>query len=429
MNSNMTLILTVGGSYQPLLKSIQSAPGAHIHFLCSEDRDRVKGSYQQVVGSGNVLKSSPEKTGPDLPNLATLAGLPARQFQVHRIEHFDDLNECYLAALAAIEDARTHSPDARIVVDYTGGTKSMSAGLAAAALDDGRCEIRLVSGMRANLEKVADQTEFVRPVRVLDVQARRRLAYARVYLERFDYASAARVLEDALARYTSEEMEHRVATACSLCRAFDAWDRFDHAAARQMLAPIPRELVARYTGFLTLLLENRGHGFELVEDLLRNAERRAAQERYDDAVGRLYRAAELTAQQWLKLRHEIDTSDLPVERLPDRFRAELSDRGKLDRSGPVEIGLRDAWRLIACFPNDPLGDGYSKIEKPLLDFLTVRNRSLFAHGTTPIGKTDYLRHGAQMSQFLADAIDGAVTALGRKRFLELAQFPQSFPEQ
>jgi hypothetical protein len=33
-----------------------------------------------------------------------------------------------------------------------------------------------------------------------------------------------------------------------------------------------------------------GHGYEIVEDLLLNAERRAMQDRYDDAVGRLYRA-------------------------------------------------------------------------------------------------------------------------------------------
>jgi hypothetical protein len=39
-----------------------------------------------------------------------------------------------------------------------------------------------------------------------------------------------------------------------------------------------------------------GHGYEIVEDLLLNAERRAMQDRYDDAVGRLYRALELLVQ-------------------------------------------------------------------------------------------------------------------------------------
>ncbi|MDB9309098.1 hypothetical protein PN471_10700 [Aphanizomenon sp. CS-733/32] len=39
-----------------------------------------------------------------------------------------------------------------------------------------------------------------------------------------------------------------------------------------------------------------GHGYEIVQDLILNAERRATQQRYDDAVGRLYRALELLAQ-------------------------------------------------------------------------------------------------------------------------------------
>ena len=43
-----------------------------------------------------------------------------------------------------------------------------------------------------------------------------------------------------------------------------------------------------------------GHGLEAVEDLLRNAERRASQQRYDHAVGRFYRAMELTEQLLLK---------------------------------------------------------------------------------------------------------------------------------
>ena len=44
----------------------------------------------------------------------------------------------------------------------------MTAGLAAAALDDGRCEISLGAGQRNDLSVVQDQTEFVRPIHVWD---------------------------------------------------------------------------------------------------------------------------------------------------------------------------------------------------------------------------------------------------------------------
>lgn len=427
MSAKTILILTVGGSHQPILKSIEAAPTAHIHFLCSQDQGRAKGSYLQVIGEGKILKSRPDLPGPDLPNIATLAKLEPERFHVHQIAHFDNLSDCYLDALRIIEQSRGGDPEARVVVDYTGGTKSMSAGLAAAALDDGRCEIRLVSGMRANLDRVSDRSEFVRPVGVLDLQARRGLAHASVFLERYDYASAARVLEDTLARYTSQEMEQRVATACSLCRAFDAWDRFDHRAARQLFDPIGRGVVDEYKAFLCAVSEKKGHGFELVEDLLRNVERRAAQGRYDDAVGRLYRAVELAAQQWLKLRHEIDTGNVALERVPESARGDwIDERGKPGE--PLKMGLRNAWTLIRAFPDDPLGAAFSTIEKSFLDFLAVRNQSLFAHGTSPVSESDYARHAVAMQSFLSECIELAVAALGKKRVLRLPQFPQRLPD-
>ncbi|MDY0170723.1 MAG: TIGR02710 family CRISPR-associated CARF protein, partial [Thermoguttaceae bacterium] len=372
MSDQPILVLTVGGSYQPVLKSLQQTPAARVYFLCSVDQDRAKGSYHQVNGQGNVLKSRPDLSGPDLPCLATLAHLEPDRYEVHTIEHFDDLSHCYLAAAEAIEQARRSRPDARIVVDYTGGTKSMSAGLAAAALDDGRCKIRLVAGMRANLEKVADGTEYARPVPVLDLQSRRRLRFVAEFLKRFDYASAARLLEETLSRGAGEGMESRLREACNLCRAFDAWDRFDHRQAAQLLAPIGRGVADAHRAFLTVMLSERATGFELLEDLLRNAERRAAQGRYDDAVGRLYRAIELCAQQWLHLKYSLDTSDLALERVPEEFREETGLKSALVHS-PVKIGLRQAWQLICAFPDDPLGRAFAAIENRVMDFLSLRN--------------------------------------------------------
>ena len=127
---------------------------------------KLKGSYSQVIGEGKVLKSKRDLDKPDLPNIATLTRLHPEQICIHHISHFDDLNTCYIDALQIIEQARSDFPEAHIIVDYTGGTKSMTAGLTAAALDDGKCDISLVAGRRDDLVVVQDQTEFVRPVRV-----------------------------------------------------------------------------------------------------------------------------------------------------------------------------------------------------------------------------------------------------------------------
>jgi CRISPR-associated protein (TIGR02710 family) len=198
----------------------------------------------------------------------------------------DNLNECYLQAASLIEQVHVDNPDASVIADYTGGTKSMTAGLAAAALDDGQCEIRLVTGARPDLQIVADRTDFVRPIHVWDTQVARQLRVAIRFIARYDYASAAAFLEETSRRFASDE---KLTRWISFCRAFDAWDRFDHQAAQALLDAYEGHF-GGHKAFLSMLMGAKiHHGWELVEDLLLNSERRAVQARYDDATGRLYR--------------------------------------------------------------------------------------------------------------------------------------------
>lgn len=413
------LILTVGGSHQPIVRSIQQNQPDFVHFLCSADRDRTKGSYTQVIGEGKVLKSAPQLDKPDLPNIVTLTGLSAEQYAVHQIEHFDDLNDCYLSALRLIERVHAEHPDAKIIADYTGGTKSMTAGLVAAALDDGRCEIQLVTGQRQDLRQVTDQTEFVRPVWVWDAQVQRRMRTAREFIAHFDYAGAARLLEDTVMRFASKSTLSTLQRCLSLCRAFDAWDRFDHETARRLLQPYRGQFVGHAIA-LDAILTGKGHGFEWVEDLLLNAERRAAQGRYDDAVGRLYRALELTAQVWLRQRYDLDTSNVDVARVPEAMRARLEKMR--DEKGVVKIGLLLAWDVLAAFPDDPIGAAFAAQRGELLDFLSVRNESLFAHGQRPVSQQDYEAHAPRVTAFLHAVIKTACEQQ-KRRFNPLLQLP------
>ena len=414
------LILTVGGSHQPLVRSIQQNLPNLVYFLCSADGGKLKGSYTQVLGEGNVCSSRPGLDAPDLPNIVQQAALQPGQFDVRQIAEFDNLSECYLAAMRLIDEAHRSYPDARLLADYTGGTKSMTAGLAAAALDDGRCEIQLVSGLRQDLVKVVDQTEFVRPVRVWDAQIARRIQAARNVLARYDYVGAARILEDAAARFASDQTLDMLQRWLSLCRGFDAWDRFDHAAARQLLQPY-RKHVVPYCQFLDSLLGEKGHGFEWVEDLVQNAGRRAAQERFDDAVGRLYRALELAAQTWLQIRYEIQTGNADLTRVPESQREALGRHR--NEKGIAKIPLLAAWDTIAAFADDPLGQAFLPRRDRLINFLTTRNNSLFAHGFRPISSTDYRVQSGEVMAFLEQTIELALVTLGKRRTAGLHQFP------
>jgi hypothetical protein len=419
--------VTVGGSHQPILASLEQHRPERVWFLCSDDSGKVKGSYVQVAGEGKVLRSDFKLDKPDLPCITALAGLARERYEVRTIKEFDDLNACYLAAAEVIDAARRERPGAPLVADYTGGTKSMTAGLAAAALDDGQVEISLVVGRRPDLVKVQDRTEFVRPIPVWDAQMARRLRAARELLQRHDYAGACDLLRTAAARFAGEKTLERVGRAIALCRGFDAWDRFDHAGARQCLEGHKADFVPLWR-VLDWLTTDRGHGFERVEDLLRNAERRAVQGRYDDAVGRLYRALEMAAQTWLRERHGIDTSDVDPGRAPEGTRPRL-ERGRSEedgRPGPIRIGLWDAWELITAWPDDPLGRLFGPKRNEVRTFLNVRNQSLFAHGERPVSQGDYALHAPGLLAWLDGCIEVAVADLGRRRPVRLPQLPTDF---
>ena len=250
------LILTVGGSHAPLLTAIETIKPERVIFLCSDDQGGAKGSYLQVEGTGKVLCSKVPKREPttsDLPNLATLANLSPDRYEVIRISQFDNLQECFQKAAEVIRQQRSSYPDARIVADYTGGTKSMTAGLAMAALEDERCELGLVTGTRRNLSLVQPGTQFAHAVKVWDLRALRRFTQIAEALNRFDYAAAQERLEAVAMTYICESLLSRVKAAVAACRAFDAWDRFAHADARDLLQPYKSDFIE----YFLILVEPR----------------------------------------------------------------------------------------------------------------------------------------------------------------------------
>ena len=418
------LILTVGGSHEPIVESIEHNSPDFVFFLCSDDIGSTKGSYVQVAGDGNVLRSSFDLASPDLPNIATLTGLQAERFEIRRITKIDDLSDCYRVAAGVIRDAHARFEHSTIFADYTGGTKSMTAGLVAAALDDGECALTMVTGVRKDLKKVVDRTSLVRSVQIADLQLLRRVKIAEELLARYDYAAAGEVIEEASRLCQHDESFQQLAEFATLCRGFDAWDRFDHQAANACLFGLPKGRCGQQKAFLEVMMERRGHGFEMVEDILLNAARRAAQHRYDDATGRLYLATEMTAQIWLTARYEIQTGDVDVAKVPEGVRPSLQK--KADDKGRIRIALVDAWDLISEMPDDSVGQRFRPFRAELLKFLSVRNESLLAHGIQPVSEQHFKLHSRAITKFIAEIIDLAAGTLNKKRKVPATQFPTTF---
>ena len=413
------LVASVGGSPQPIITSIAQGKPDKICFTCSR------------------------RSAKTIDDICTKAKAENITRQINIIDDIDDINKCYADSLALLQHLREEFPEAKIIADYTGGTKSMSAGLATAAMDTKNITLGLVSGARFSLRQVTAGTQSLRTSHAIKIHLERRVLTISECFARFDYPAATSWLEETLTLPDiNSEKAAMLQKWLALSRALDSWDKFDHASAWKIL----HNYRAEYTELLMFLeaviwsrkkldttlhmeelpeLSNspKGHGYEPVEDLYLNAKRRASQGRFDDAVARLYRALELLAQIRLKLAYDIDTGNIVLNKLPPEMRPEYKNLAEgTDR---IRLPLTPAFDLLAKladFHDEPLGNLYHKqYHGKLRNFLRIRNKSLMAHGFTPIRTDDYSKE----ELFVKSLLDEVFSNLHLKPYAMRIQFPLS----
>ncbi|PMB40839.1 hypothetical protein CEN41_18525 [Fischerella thermalis CCMEE 5330] len=147
------LLVTVGGSFQPIVTVIRSLQPDRVIFIAS---DGEKGSKSQVIGEGTPCEV---RRGAEvierLPNIPTQVNL-GENFQPERdlilVQNPDNLAECYSKICNCIRNLQQESGH-QIMADYTGGTKTLSAALVMAAVDCG-ISLYITIAARDNLVKV-----------------------------------------------------------------------------------------------------------------------------------------------------------------------------------------------------------------------------------------------------------------------------------
>lgn len=387
---NEILVCTVGGSHQPILTAIREVKPDFIVFLCSgRDPGTGKpGSVEQIKGKGKVIKANPYDEKPTLANIPTQAELPEGSYEVVEIPA-DDLDRAFMVIRKTLADLVDRYPRARIVADFTGGTKSMTAALVIAALNTDSVELQIVTGNRADLIKVTNGTEASAPVNIESIRLNRSMAPYLSAWKRHAYDEAA----DGLSRITrpaNPVLRNRLNRARDISKAFAAWDRFDHSEAERLLkiyeSIAGKELGEYFAALRLLVKESEQQEPARILDLWRNAERRAVQGRHDDAVARCYRMIEWTAQWLLRTKCDIDTSNISREQLPDGFEV------RPDRDNRIKAGLCNAWDLLRHkLPDSPAGRFAEERLSGLLELIRIRNNSILAHGKDPVGQENWDR--------------------------------------
>lgn len=392
------LIVTVGGSPEPILKAVELHQPDEVIFACSAPPCSSP-SLLQVIGEGTPCRHSIDGQEIFRPNLVTQLGLQGFRpdLQIIKLPDPDDLDGCLNRLRNFLSTLHERFSRLDLYGDFTGGTKSMSTALAFALLER-KATLSVVSGPRENLVRI-DRSEGLRIVDPIPFLARRLLEERLPPLLEAHLYGRARSLLQEFARDQADQLgddqQQALITLSNQLQVLVLWDRFrwrealDLAEQLQFAERWP-ELWSWWLRVETSLIWDPAQppyvaitGYELVQDLLLNAQRRGRRGWYDDAVARLYRATELLAQTYIRL--ELGLS----ETQPDWSQRELKlSSGELFPNNGVSGLYRwlqdyEAYRRKGK-AEQGLGSIYGRQWRELKQLFDMRNQSLLGHGLRPI---------------------------------------------
>lgn len=384
------MICSVGGAPEPVLFSLKSAMPEYVIFYCSTG---TAGSVHTFIRECPFIQQS---TVVETDNWED-------------IEH--NLQLLYKELPPQVKRKNVSWED--VLVDYTGGTKTMGAALVLATIDKGVTyayvsgETRAGKGVGAVVSGSERVLRKSNPWDTIAYQQRREITAAWKLGSFGEAIRLSKILQENVSSRNPWKMI--IQALIPVFEGYQEWERFRHQKAldkmkraRSKLQPYSFvepsiaqvvEILSSHTGTLEQYLSKEATERDhfLLQDLLANAVRRGdLEERYDDAVARLYRALELNAQRQLRSRYSIDTGSCQPEELPEAVREDFRSRYWNEQSGCLKFGVHAAYLLLYAF-GDETGKKYHRQQEAVTNRLALRNQSILAHGDSPVSQKGYLQ--------------------------------------
>ncbi len=421
MSMKKILVFSVGGSAEPIVNAIKNQKHDFVYFFCSSGP---KGSETTIDSPGDPCGDKRSSKCPDCGHeyhlgdpkgkaIVFQTGLKKGQYEIITVDDPDDLNGCYQKLLDLAETIRKKYGDCQVIANYTGGTKTMSLAVALVGIMTQEWDLSLNIGPRIDLIRVrsGDVPIVIDKWRII---SQNQLNFLRGLLTKYHYAFAASSLSEMLLHPLDKSLRDKLVEARVICEAFDLWDTFNHQKALELIEPYGSRFYPYIINLKNILGKSKATDYEIVSDLLNNAERRAAQKHYDDAVARLYRAIELFAQIRLEKEYDYKSGEMRLEQLPDHLQEEYRRR---IRDGKLMLGLREDYELLLKL-GDPFGKAFKQKEGKIIDAIKRRNSSISGgHGLTPLKEEDFIYVKDRLKGFIMETAD----VIGLK--LEMEQLP------
>ena len=368
-----------------------------------------------MIGEGTPCEHRIDDRKEYRPNLVTQLGLQGFRPDMQLIElpDPDDLNDCLKRLRAFVVSLPARFSQLELCGDFTGGTKSMSTALAFTLLGQ-EASLSVVSGRRDNLVRIK-KSEGMRIVDPIPLLAHRLIEERLPPLLEAHFYDRARSLvldfQRDQAQRLSLSQQEALGGLVDQLQVLVLWDRFrwcDALEAAQacrfdQLWPDLHAWWLRVEAAIDWVPADNSAvaitGYELVQDLLLNAERRGRRDWYDDAVARLYRATELLAQTYICL-------ELGLATPPDWSQRELQLA-----SGEMfaNTGVMGLYRWLQDHEairgkgkaERGLGSIYAKQWRELKRLFDARNRSLLGHGLRPIDEITWFSLQERVTNLLS----------------------------
>ncbi len=274
------MIISLGGTPEPIVRAIAEHRPRLVCFLASQQSVNLLGQVQELLRQGEFALD---------------------ESRVVLVDNVDDLVHCYEKALACARFLEGRQiPADSVVVDYTGGTKNMTAALALATVDKGY-RFSYVGGAARNkggLGIVQTGSEVVHtavsPWQIFAVTEWQHLV---LHVDQYQYEAALTLVRETGRRLPPAEGKRWQGLENAL-EGLLYWDRFNHKEALpkfrqgiqeleywgqvkgdQVIADFVRDCKTCLEFLQALAQETRGFQTPtrlLLVDLVANAERRGA---------------------------------------------------------------------------------------------------------------------------------------------------------
>jgi len=321
--------------------------------------------------------------------------IEGEDYQIANIEAIDDFNACFEVFESKIWelDYSDENKKYQIIMDYTSGTKTMSAAMACCGMFYNK-DLISVGGDRSTGE-VSAGTEIINYQNLYKIYDKFALMRIRNYFNANRFMPCVDILG-----YIVDSSIHKD-SLLNLCKAYYAWDNMEFEHAYDHLKKVDASLfelselhgnLKKNIKALGTIVNSKSLNLKncyILASLINNSIRKADEYKYDDAIARLYRSFELIAQ--IKLtNYNIKSSDIDVNVLLENNVSQdfIDTLEKTREDGKIRIGLVMDFLLLNEL-GDELGKYYVENESRIKNLTQKRNNSILAHGLNSQSREDF----------------------------------------